>query len=130
MSLQSTPVKSPVHIHCAGATAIVQLIGDFGELAVVEFESVIRDSLARFDALPQVKNVVVDLSRSDYCGSSALGLFVSLSQRCQDRGGRFALCGVSQHMREVLQVTGLVQVWTLCESLDEALHVVASHDRR
>jgi anti-anti-sigma factor len=122
----STSLPSPVQIHCVSDIAIVKLIGDVGELAIIDLAETIQQCLARFDEMPGVRNVVIDLERSDYCGSSALGLFVSLARRCQSRGGRLLFCLISEHMREVLQVTGLDGCWPLCRTLDEALGVIQS----
>jgi anti-anti-sigma factor len=120
----TSSTSSPLVVHCVGPTAIVQLHGDFGEFTVFELDSLIRQTLGRFDEMSEVHNVVIDLKHTDYCGSSALGLLASLEAKCRDRGGRMAVCHASPHLQEVIRVTKLDRLWPLCRSLDEALQFV------
>jgi anti-anti-sigma factor len=71
-----------------------------------------------------VKHIVLDLHKMDYCGSTALGAFVSLWHGVRERGGRLALCNISKHERELLGVTNLDYLWPLCPSRVEALRAV------
>jgi anti-anti-sigma factor len=75
---------------------------------------------------PSVKNVVVDLGRTDYLGSTALGMLAQLHQRVRVRGGRMALCHVSAHETEIMAVTGLAGFWSVYLNLGEALAAVAA----
>jgi anti-sigma B factor antagonist len=116
----------PLTVHCLGETAVIHLEGDFGEFAITELETLIQQTLQRFDEMPEVRNIVIDLAHTDYCGSSALGLFASLEAKCRGRGGLLAVCHASRHVREIMRVTKLDRLWPLCESLDEALQFVRS----
>ncbi len=73
---------------------------------------------------PSIKNVVVDLGRTDYFGSTALGLLAQLRQRMRARGGRMALCHVSPHEAEILAITRLAGFWSIHLTLEEALAAV------
>jgi anti-anti-sigma factor len=71
-----------------------------------------------------IRGVVLDFSRTDYCGSTALGLFIRLWKRLCERGGRMAFCNVSEHEKEVLAVTRLDSLWPICQTRQEALKAV------
>jgi len=79
-----------------------------------------------FDALSdrQVKGAVLDFHRTDYYGSTALGLFLRVWKRIRARGGRMAFCNVSEHEKEILTVTRLDTLWPICGSRAEALAAV------
>jgi anti-anti-sigma factor len=70
------------------------------------------------------RNVVVDLHRTDYCGSTALGSFAQLWQVVKVRKGCMAFCNVSDHEKEILQITNLDHLWPICSSRSEALEAV------
>lgn len=75
-------------------------------------------------------NVVVDFSKMDYCGSTALSFFTRLFKRTRQQGGEMAFCNVSDDEREVLRITRLSSLWPICESLDDALVAVAEANHR
>ena len=70
------------------------------------------------------KNVVVDFQKTDYYGSTALGFFVKLLKRVRRQNGHMAFCNVSDHEKEILQVTKLDHSWPICSSRIEALKAV------
>ena len=111
-------------VNCQGNTAIVSASGNFGEFAVEKLHTAITDGLNRFDQVPDVKNVVIDLEHTEYFGSSALGLFIRLWHRVSSRGGKMALCNLTDFEEEILRVTELDNFWTVCDSRDEALKAV------
>jgi anti-anti-sigma factor len=70
------------------------------------------------------RNVVFDFSKTDFYGSTALGFFVKIWKWAKRRNGRFALCNLSEHEKEVLQVAHFNQLWPICETKNEALKAV------
>jgi len=71
-----------------------------------------------------IKNVVLDLHKTDYYGSSALGIFMKFWKRVRERNGRMAFCNVSAHEKDILQFTHLDHLWQICSSRNEALEAV------
>lgn len=70
------------------------------------------------------KNVVMDFHKTDYYGSTALSFFVKLWKRVRSQNGRMAFCNVSEHEKEILQITSLDRLWPICSSRVEALEAV------
>jgi anti-anti-sigma factor len=103
-----------------GQTVIVTAQTDLRELDYLQIEAGARDILHLLGN-GAIKNVVLDFHKTDYYGTTALGFFVKLWKRVRDRGGRMAFCGVSDHEREILQVTKLDGLWPICPSREEAL---------
>jgi anti-sigma B factor antagonist len=66
-------------------------------------------------------NLVIDLAHGDYLGTSMLGAFVKLWKRVSQRGGRLALCNVSEGVIQVLRMTKLQTVWPIYASREQAL---------
>ena len=70
------------------------------------------------------RSVIIDLSRPDYCGSTALGLFLKLWKQTRINNGKMSFCGLSANEEEVFATMKLDSLWPLCKTLDEALDAV------
>ena len=94
-------------------TVVLTPLINLGEL---EYERIETDGQVALDRLAtaHVKNIVVDLAKTDYYGSSALGFFVRLWKRSRMQGGHMAFCNVSPHERQILEVTRLDTLWSVC----------------
>lgn len=97
-------------------------------LSELEYDNIESDagSILEWIELSQVKHAVIDLNKTDYYGSTALGFFTKLWKRIKTRAGHMALCNVSAHEREILDITHLSRLWSICDSRDEAVRAV--HD--
>jgi anti-anti-sigma factor len=106
-----------------GETVVLTPSKNLSELA---FEQIERDAIHALQLLDgtRAKNVVLDFCHTDYFGSTALSFFVKLWMRVREVGGAMAFCNLSEHEREILGITRLDTLWTLCDSLEEALQSV------
>ena len=71
-----------------------------------------------------ITNVIIDFHKIDYCGSTALGFLVELRKQVSKRGGKMILCGVSDHEQEILAVTKLDTLLSICRTREESIHHV------
>ncbi|GAA2445941.1 STAS domain-containing protein [Streptomyces macrosporus] len=72
-------------------------------------------------ALQQTPLVVLDLSQVGFCDSSALGAFVEVFRRRSEAGLRLALVGLQADVRRVMELTRLVDVLPLHDTVADAL---------
>jgi anti-sigma B factor antagonist len=70
-------------------------------------------------------NLVIDLLRADYLGTVMLGAVVKLWKRIAQCGGNLVLCNVSENVLQVLRLTKLDTIWTICGSRDQALRTIS-----
>jgi anti-sigma B factor antagonist len=110
-----------IEVERHGDTLILTPRRDLSELDYLEIEAEGGAVLRRLVADPSIRNVVVDFGRTDYFGSSALGLLVRLDREVRRRGGGMALYHVSAHEQDVLRVTGLDTLWAVRPSRGEAI---------
>ncbi len=108
-------------IECRDDIVIVTPNADLGEFGYEQLDAESREALELLDRTTNKKNVVIDFSKTDYFGSTALGLFLKLWKRVRRRDGHMALCGLSEHEREILAVTKLDKLWSVCDSKEAAL---------
>lgn len=103
-----------------GQVVVVTPLRDLSEF---EFQA-IQGELREVAADPAARAVVVDFGRTDYLGSTALGMLGWLGQELKRRGGRLAFCNLSTHERDVFRVVGLAEFWPSFASLREAVAAV------
>jgi len=106
-----------------GQILVITPTADLRESAYQDIEAAARDI---FDLLArgEIKGLVLDFHRTDFYGSTALGIFVRLWKRISRCGGRMAFCNVSQHEKEILSGTRLDTLWPICPTRADALKVV------
>lgn len=75
---------------------------------------------------PEVRHLIVDMSGSNYYGSMILGEIVNLGQAVREKGGRIALAGTSDDMKEVLRMMRLDGMWERYPTRSMALRALAN----
>jgi anti-sigma B factor antagonist len=67
--------------------------------------------------------VVIDLSRTEYVDSAGLGTLVLLNKEARAVGGCLVLAGLSDHVRDLLRLVRLDEVFTITATVEEAAKV-------
>lgn len=99
---------------------IVSPTMDLSELQLTSLENAIGEILEQLQS-SGYRDVILDFRDTDYYGSSALGFFIKLWKRIRTLNGDLVFCNVSPHEREVLELTRLDRLWTICATRDEAV---------
>lgn len=73
--------------------------------------------------LPLVENgsVIADLAEVGYVSSAGLRVLLKAAKQARLTGARFALCGLHQPVREVLEISGFDTMMQIFPSRDAAL---------
>jgi anti-anti-sigma factor len=121
----STAIGQMIEMERLGNTLILTPQRDLRELEWQEIEAEQEDVLRLLQHDASICNVIVDLSRTDSFGSTALKL-LALVRRCvRARGGRMAFCNISPHEEEILAAVGLVGLWPVYTSREVAIDALA-----
>ncbi|MEQ8227827.1 MAG: STAS domain-containing protein [Rhodospirillales bacterium] len=67
---------------------------------------------------------LVDFTGVDYISSAGLRVLLMAGKTCSKIGTKFAMFGMSEHIREVIAISGFLQILTLKDSEEEALAAV------
>ena len=103
-------------IESQGDLAVVVLSGRLDSTNAADTEAQI---LAQIEA--GSPRVVVDASGLEYLSSAGLRVFLVVAKRVKASGGALALHSLTPHVREVFEISGFVNVLTVCTDRDEAL---------
>jgi anti-sigma B factor antagonist len=88
------------------------LIGDEVGPKLVELVS---DAILEGD-----KIFVIDLSKVRYISSSGIGLLITMLTKMRNAGGEVYLTSPSEHVKKLLIITKLNNIFTVFESVEEA----------
>jgi anti-sigma B factor antagonist len=68
----------------------------------------------------EVKNVIVDLSNIQFIDSTGFGALISVLKTIKSRDGRMILSGVTDEVRELMDLMQLLSVFELRSSVKDA----------
>jgi anti-sigma B factor antagonist len=100
-------------------------VRDEGERAVIELTGDIdRDAEAPLDAAySQVEgspSVVLDFTHVPYINSTGIAVIVGLLARARRNGQKLGARGLSEHYRQIFEITRLADFMTIIENGEEA----------
>lgn len=84
-------------------------------------EQATSELISRIEASPKA-GVMVDLSRMDYINSGLVASLVRIWKAAQQKKGQFSLVSPNEFVTEVLQSSGLWNLWTVVDSREEAVY--------
>ena len=65
--------------------------------------------------------VLVDLAAINYISSAGLRTFLLIAKKLQERSAQFALCSLSEPIREIFEISGFDKIIAIHASQEEAL---------
>ncbi|MEJ2208502.1 MAG: STAS domain-containing protein [Anaerolineae bacterium] len=74
--------------------------------------------------------ILLNLGDVDYINSKGIALIVVLLSRARRTGRRLLACGLSDHYREIFEITRLSEFITVCADQESALAQVAAPGRQ
>ncbi|WP_035804318.1 STAS domain-containing protein [Lunatimonas lonarensis] len=96
---------------------ILQLAGDLiGDDSGLKLMGLVSDAVEE-----GAKNCVIDLSKVRYISSSGIGVLITILTKMRNVGGEVFLSAPSEHVKKLLIITKLNNIFTVYDSLEEAL---------
>jgi anti-anti-sigma factor len=71
------------------------------------------------------KHILLDLAGASYLTSAAFRVLLVATNQAERNGASLALCGVTGHVRDLFELGGLLESFTILGSRDEALAKLA-----
>ena len=117
--------RSPKITQERGVT-VVALGSEYETLDENDLEDV-KDLLLRVASTADPPRVVLDLSRTKFFGSAFIELLFRAWNRLNDRAaGRFAISGLTDYCKEVVDVTHLDRLWDVYDTSQEAVEALSA----
>jgi anti-anti-sigma factor len=67
------------------------------------------------------KRLVIDLKELEYISSAGLRCLLALAKKLKEKHGELAFANLQGHVTEVFKVVGFYSLFTVCNSVPEAL---------
>lgn len=66
--------------------------------------------------------ILMNLEKMQYISSSGLRIFLMFLKKVKAAGGRFMLCGMSDDIREIFEISGFINIFEIFKTEEEALN--------
>ena len=66
------------------------------------------------------KNMIMDLSKTDYCDSSGLSSILVANRLCRNAKGKFVLTGLQNAVERLISISQLDSVLTITDTIEQA----------
>ena len=95
--------------------ALLDLVGDIDSAAEPALQAAYDHAAADSGA------VVLNFTGTDYINSTGIALIVALLAQARARGVRITACGLSEHYREIFEITRLADFMTIADDEEGAV---------
>jgi len=65
--------------------------------------------------------VILDLTKTDYVSSAGLRMLLLLYRQLKAKGGKMALVGMSEEIKDVMANTGLIKFFLVADTVDAGM---------
>lgn len=72
----------------------------------------------------EYKNMIVDMSETQYCDSSGLSALLTGFRLCRDTSGSFILAALQDHVRKLIAISQLDNMLTIVPTVNEAIDFI------
>jgi anti-sigma B factor antagonist len=113
--MSTIPLRT--HVRPAGdGVAVIELTGDVTAACENELMEAYREA-----GRAEIRGVVLDFTGLDYMNSSGIGLLVTLLVRVRREGRQISAFGLSDHYRQIFELTRLDEVISVHDDEEQAL---------
>jgi anti-anti-sigma factor len=110
----SLQVRTP-----AAGVSVIEIAGEVTR----DSDAALQEAYER--AAEGARAIVLDFSRLEYMNSSGIGLLVTLLVRAQRNHQRILAWGLTDHYRQIFELTRLDEVISICDTEAEAVSAAA-----
>jgi anti-sigma B factor antagonist len=68
--------------------------------------------------------IVLDMNQVNYMSSAGLRVLLMLYRQLDDNDGRIILAGLREELRDIMSITGFLELFTVSDTVNEALAIL------
>ncbi|MBV2364301.1 STAS domain-containing protein [Streptomonospora sp. NEAU-YY374] len=106
-------VELKISSQSQGDCAVVTVRGEIDLYTAPQLQSGLLNALE-----DGARRLVIDMSGVEFCDSTGMSVLLSAMKRARERKGTLELVAPKPAVRKILEVTGLISVFTVQDSLD------------
>jgi stage II sporulation protein AA (anti-sigma F factor antagonist) len=101
-----------------GSNLIVEIDGELDLETSPTFRNAIEEKLDQYES---IKHLILDLKKVNFIDSSGLGVILGRFKRLSQQGGKLSAIHVSDPIRRVLELSGLLKIMDIYGDRQQAL---------
>ena len=108
-----------INVKSIGQVTVVEIAGDIDSNTAPQAQERI---------LPLVQpgsKILLDMSGVEYMSSAGLRMLLSMYRQISRGDGGIVLVGLSEEIKDTMSVTGFLNFFTTCDTVDEGLQALA-----
>jgi anti-sigma B factor antagonist len=118
MEIQTQMLSAIARSGEATQIAIVTLSGDIDSKTAAQVQ---QSTLAVVRSTPQL---LLELTQVSYMSSAGLRVLLSVHRQVEAHAGQIVLVGLNDNIKDTMAVTGFLDFFTVCDSLDQGCAVL------
>ena len=103
-----------VTLHTTNNILILTIEGSIDSKTAGDLQNQIMDSVA------DAKNIIMNLSAVEFLSSAGLRILLMVYRQLKARNGKIILVGVSEDIRDVMEMTGFINFFEIHQTLEQA----------
>ena len=108
-----------IQVQESGTAHVVSVTGKLDAVSAGDYEKVVSQLIAE-----DKTRLVVDFANLSYISSAGLRVLLSTAKQLKPKGGAVVFANLQDNVREVFEMTGLLSLFRVCDSLPEAIAAV------
>ena len=101
-----------------GSNLIVEIEGELDLETSPTFREAVDEKLNQYDS---IKHLILDLKKVSFIDSSGLGVILGRFKRLNQKGGKISAVNVSDQIKRIFQLSGLLKIMEIYEDRHSAL---------
>lgn len=118
------PPNLQVEVHQLNGDSVIEMAGELNAAAGSDLDTAYSKGVATGPSA-----VILDFSRTEYINSTGIALIVSLLGKARSSGIEVRAVGLTEHYREIFEVTRLSDFITILDPTPDTSSVPAGADR-
>ncbi len=105
-----------MEVKASGDVKVVEMAVRIDAYTAKDVEAVLTGLVGAGD-----KKILCDFSQTEYISSAGLRVLLLVAKNLQKSGGELVLCSLKEYVSEVFETAGLIRIFKICVSKEEAL---------
>lgn len=107
-----------INIKNVEQVTVIELTGEVNSITAPDVQNQVLPLAETED------KILLDMTNVSYMSSAGLRVLLALYRQTSSRDSRIVLVGVNEEIQNIMSITGFLQFFTICETVDAGLETL------
>jgi len=107
-----------IEVSTNNGAAVAALIGEIDSSTAPKAQATL------VPLIEQGKDLVIDMTKLSFLSSAGLRIMLLLYRQAEAQNSKVALAGLSENVKDTMEITGFLSYFVSCETVEEALKAI------